>query len=125
MARKTGHTARQKKSSRQARSQQAAVRKRQPIETDQPAAPVSDAPEPEVVEAAHVAEAAPRSASRARTRPYRSGRPAAVARSVTASTFGVSREQEYAFIREDLRRLLYTAGALILVMLVLLFAIER
>ncbi|MEJ7839343.1 MAG: hypothetical protein WKF81_11030 [Thermomicrobiales bacterium] len=36
----------------------------------------------------------------------------------------LTREQEYGFIRADLRRLLITAGSLVLVMVVLLFVIE-
>lgn len=36
----------------------------------------------------------------------------------------LTREQEYGFIRADLRRLLITAGSLALVMVVLLFVIE-
>lgn len=42
-----------------------------------------------------------------------------------ARTVVMSREQEYSFIHADLRRLLLTAGALLLLMLVLLFIIER
>ena len=37
----------------------------------------------------------------------------------------LTREQEYAFIRADLRRLLYTAGPLLALMLGLLFIIDR
>ena len=49
----------------------------------------------------------------------RLGRPRAVARPIV-----LSREQEYAFIRADLRRLLITAAGLFLLMIVLLFLID-
>jgi hypothetical protein len=37
----------------------------------------------------------------------------------------ISREQEYGFIRADLRRLIYTAGILLVVMFALLFLVDR
>jgi hypothetical protein len=37
----------------------------------------------------------------------------------------ITREQEYGFIREDLKRLLYTAGILVAVMIALLFLVDR
>jgi hypothetical protein len=37
----------------------------------------------------------------------------------------LTREQEYGFIRSDLRRLLLTSAALTLVMILLLFVIEQ
>lgn len=37
----------------------------------------------------------------------------------------LTKAQEYAFIRSDMRRLLYTAGPLLLLMLALLFVIDR
>jgi hypothetical protein len=37
----------------------------------------------------------------------------------------ISREQEYGFIRADLRRLIYTAGILMVVMFALLFLVDR
>jgi len=37
----------------------------------------------------------------------------------------LTREQEYGFIRSDLRRLLVTSGALTVVMLLMLFLIDR
>ena len=60
------------------------------------------------------------------TRPFE-GRPsgsrsATVRRSVPLT---LSREQEYTFIREDMRRLLVTTGILLAVMLALLFVIDR
>ncbi|MCA9878870.1 MAG: hypothetical protein KC442_13855 [Thermomicrobiales bacterium] len=42
-----------------------------------------------------------------------------------ASSFVLSREQEMAYIRDDLRRLIYIAGALLVLMLVILYVIER
>lgn len=37
----------------------------------------------------------------------------------------LTRQQEYAFVRADLRRLLYTAGGVLVVMIALLFVIEQ
>lgn len=37
----------------------------------------------------------------------------------------LTKEQEYAYIRSDLRRLLYTAGPLLILMIGLLFVIDR
>jgi hypothetical protein len=49
----------------------------------------------------------------------RTGRPRVVARSVV-----LSKEAEMRYQRNDLRRLLYTAGALFVVMIVLLIVLE-
>jgi hypothetical protein len=38
---------------------------------------------------------------------------------------GLSREQEFAYIRSDMRRLFMVAGALLALMLVILFIVER
>ncbi len=43
---------------------------------------------------------------------------------VTARPMVISREQEYRYIRKDLQRLLITAGALLVVMIVLLLVLE-
>ena len=51
-------------------------------------------------------------------------RNAPVARA-SANAYSITKEQEYAFIREDMRRLLITAGILIAVMILLLFVVER
>ncbi len=61
---------------------------------------------------AHVA--APRGALPPRTR----GRS-------TPRVYALSREQEYAFIREDMHRLLIIAGILLVLMIALLFILER
>ena len=42
----------------------------------------------------------------------------------SARPMALTREQEYRFIRNDLNRLLITAGSLLLLMIVLLFLIE-
>lgn len=42
-----------------------------------------------------------------------------------ASGFVLSREQEMAYIRDDLRRLIYIASALLVLMLVILYVLER
>jgi hypothetical protein len=41
------------------------------------------------------------------------------------TTFTLSRAQEMMYIRDDLRRLIYVAGGLLILMLVILFLIER
>jgi hypothetical protein len=77
-------------------------------------------------EALPVAAEVPQVDSRApvrKTRPYESRKGAPTARIAAPTTFALSRAQEYAFIREDLRRLLVTAGILVVVMIVLLLAI--
>lgn len=60
-------------------------------------------------------------------RPYqhRRGRQVATVRSpVSASTYVLPREREYAFIRSDLRRLLTTAAVLAVLMVALLVILE-
>ncbi len=58
-------------------------------------------------------------------RPYQHGVASTVARASVSTGGVITREQEYAFIREDLRRLLITAGILIVVMIGLLLLIDR
>jgi hypothetical protein len=73
-----------------------------------------------VEEAAADAVAEPRKRSGVRTSSSRrvaTSRPVVTVRKLT-------REQEYSFIKADLRRLLVTAGSLAAVMIVLLFVIE-
>ena len=60
-----------------------------------------------------------------RVRPYQQRKNAPTARVTTAASISITKAQEYAFIREDLRRLLLTAGALTVVMIGLLFIIDR
>ena len=55
--------------------------------------------------------------ARARDTPRGRGR-------VVARPVAISREEEYAYIRADLNRLLVTAGALLVLMIALLFLIE-
>ncbi len=50
---------------------------------------------------------------------------ASVARGPATRGLTISREQEYGFIREDLRRLVYTAGFLLVIMFALLFLVDR
>ena len=76
---------------------------------------------------AEVIEAAPVVAAKMparKTRPHQQRRNVAVARTSVA-TYSISKEQEYVFIREDMRRLLYTAGILIVVMIGLLLVVDR
>ena len=42
-----------------------------------------------------------------------------------ATALTLSREQEMMYIRDDLRRLIYIAGGLLILMLVILFILER
>ena len=58
------------------------------------------------------------------TKPYQASRKAAPARPA-AVVSSLPREQEYAFIREDLVRLLITSGILTVVMIALLFVVDR
>ncbi len=60
-----------------------------------------------------------------RTRPYQQRKDAPTARVTTATGPSISKAQEYVFIREDLRRLLLTAGILTVVMIALLIGIGR
>ncbi len=60
-----------------------------------------------------------------RNRPYQQRKDAPTARVAAATGPSISKAQEYAFIREDLRRLLLTAGILIVVMIALLVGIGR
>lgn len=68
-----------------------------------------------------------RRVSRSRTTtPYqhRRGRQVATVRSATRNVFALPREQEYTFIRADLRRLLITAAVLAVMMIALLVVLE-
>lgn len=76
--------------------------------------------EPEALEAQP--DAPPR--RRSGVRPVATRGRSSVAAKPLANVHRVTREQEYAFIRADLRRLLVTAGSLAVVMVVLLFVIE-
>lgn len=59
-------------------------------------------------------------------RPYqhRRGRQVATARSTVSTAYGLPREQEYGFIRADLRRLLLTAAVLAIMMVGLLLVLQ-
>ncbi|MGI8477364.1 MAG: hypothetical protein ACR2OO_13475 [Thermomicrobiales bacterium] len=46
-------------------------------------------------------------------------------RKAVSRVVALSKPQEYAFIRGDMRRLLFTAGSLLAIMIVLLFILER
>jgi hypothetical protein len=81
-----------------------------------PPAPVAEAEDVVVVDATEraVVRRAP-----SRTRERERGRQRPVARPVA-----LTRDEEYRYIRDDLYRLLITAGALVVVMLVLLVVVE-
>jgi hypothetical protein len=66
------------------------------------------------------APAAPRLSPRAAAFRARRG-----ASTTQAQTFTLSREQEMVYIRDDLRRLIYIAGGLLILMIVILYVIER
>ncbi len=119
MARKTGQSSRSKKSTKSMRA--VATPKAEPLgeasadqEVAAPVARAMSAASPTVT----------RPALR-QGRPYQHRKSSPTARTSGASTFTITKDQEYAFIREDLRRLLMTAGVLIVVMIALLFAIGR
>lgn len=121
MARKQGQAARSKKTSKQMRA--VSTRVAPPADVTNPE-PSDDGLAPQPVEAD--APVARRSGS-AKGRPYqhRKATATATARLAPAATVSMSKDQEYAFIREDLRRLLLTAGVLVVVMIVLLVAIGQ
>ncbi len=129
MARKSGHTTRPKKN-------KPANQGRLPIgaPTEVTEAPASDGGSPELVAETVVGNAplatpnaatAPRATSSRKTRPYQQRKTSPTARISPAASITITKEQEYAFIREDLRRLLLTAGVLTVIMIGLLFAIDR
>lgn len=60
------------------------------------------------------------------TRPYQSiNRSIATVNTDVQRPNALPRETEYAFIRSDMRRLFYTAGSLTILMIVLLFVLDR
>jgi len=83
-----------------------------------PLAPVAPALPP--VRKVTMASARPESASTSRRSSSR--RPV---RDAAPRIKTLTRQQEYAFVRADLRRLLYTAGGVLVVMIALLFVIEQ
>lgn len=110
MARTTNQSRRSKKS-RQARA------------TLKPPAPVSRA-NPVAVDRTGVESL--KGESRVKTRPAASN--ARAGEAVTSrhgQVSSLSREREYEFIREDIKRLVYTAGILIVVMVALLFLADQ
>ncbi|MFN8676173.1 MAG: hypothetical protein U0Z70_07345 [Thermomicrobiales bacterium] len=66
------------------------------------------------------AQPAPKLSPRAAAFRARRGGAAAQASAIT-----LSREQEMVYIRDDLRRLIYIAGGLLILMVVILYVIER
>jgi len=98
------------------RAQRKAQQVRQ-AETNAPA-PVAIETAPEWVEPvapAPVVAAAPARSDRARR---------AMRQKSQAVTYTIPRDVEYAYIRSDLRRLILTAGAMLVLMLVLLFLLD-
>lgn len=87
-----------------------------PFDREQPGTPASDVATPV---AAATGSAQPARRRDARGRAASSRRPAAA-----PAAPAVTREQEYQFIRADLRRLLITAGTVLVLMLALLFVVE-
>jgi len=89
-------------------------------ETNDPVAGLVDEPEPVVpVRAPERSAPAPAAPSRRRGAGERTRRAV-----INPAAPAVTREQEYAFIRADMRRLLITAGAVVVVMVALLFVVE-
>lgn len=72
--------------------------------------------------AAHVAPAPPAPKLSPRAAAFRARRGASATQT---SAFTLSRAQEMLYIRDDLRRLVYVAGGLLVLMLVILYIIER
>ncbi len=131
MARKARQGSRPKKKQAATRSQpvarvQPTVAPAEP--DDQPSIASAMPPTPTVIEAdlANEVTRVQRVATSRTVRPYqhRRGRPVAAARPTTTTTFVLPREQEYGFIRSDLRRLLITAAVLAVMMVALLIILE-
>lgn len=89
--------------------------------TEQPVAVPAEGDENEPVS---MRQALPRKTQRD-VRPYQSRHKSIVVSHAPSSISTLPREQEYAFIRADLQRLLVIAGTLTVVMIALLFVIER
>jgi len=77
------------------------------------------APEPQDLTASAAADGTEVVAATMRTRTA-----ASMSRRVIARPVALTKQQEYAFIRTDLRRLAITAGLLFVMMVVLLFIVE-
>jgi hypothetical protein len=77
------------------------------------------APEPQ-----NVTETAPADGSGVVAATMRTRTAASMSRRVIARPVALTKQQEYAFIRSDLRRLGITAGLLFVMMIVLLFIVE-
>jgi hypothetical protein len=134
MARKPGQTTRPKKNKpgNRARAQgpnQAVAPEPTPITVPDEQLPDQATPVQPFEEIADVpvptATASRRASSSRRIRPYQQRKSSPTARMSSAASITISKAQEYAFIREDLRRLLLTAGVLTVVMIGLLFVIDR
>ena len=106
---------RQQRSKQTGRKPNRAQRKAQQVRLAETAAPppIETSPVAEVVPATAVAVAAPVRSSRRTAR-----------QKVQPATYSISRETEYAYIESDLRRLILTAGALLILMVVLLFLLD-
>jgi hypothetical protein len=121
MARKPGQSTRPKRNAKQARN----ASPPRAVETLPATDEVASAPEGSESIAGADNELASGQRPSRKARPYQHRKSVATARASTAATMSISREQEYTFIRQDLRRLLITAGALTAVMIALLFVIDR
>ncbi|MCC6674011.1 MAG: hypothetical protein IT339_02360 [Thermomicrobiales bacterium] len=111
---------RQRRAKQTARKPNRAQRKAQEVrqaETNAPAPVVVEtAPEwVEPVQPAQAVAATPSRSDRARR---------AMRQKSQAVTYTIPRDVEYAYIRSDLRRLILTAGAMLVVMFVLLFLLD-
>lgn len=120
MARKTNQTKRSKKSSKPMRAV-ASSGSTQGVAPEQ----VDEVETGDTVTSADPQAPAPKRSATRNARPYQRRATSPTARLAGVPTYSISKEQEYAFIREDLRRLLVTAGVLIVVMIALLFLIDR
>jgi len=120
MPRRAPHNQRPRKRNRPAST--ASASRRAPADRI-PVRPDTEAPEaqgaPNLASAASIATARTVRPYQARARS--TGRALARQRAAIA----LSKAQEYAFVREDLKRLLLTSGVLVAVMIALLFIIDR
>lgn len=125
MARRTGHGTRPKKKSKQAKArivEPVSVSEKTDESTEKTAIVANKALP---VGGLDSNERLSRRGAARTSRPYRHGKQAPTARIASSTTSSIGKAQEFAFIRSDLRRLLVTAGILIVVMIGLLIVIDR
>lgn len=127
MARRSGQNNRAKKQSRPMKAVSKSATAPRAETTD--AAPVEEALASETVAVPAPTPVSNNGQSRSgrKTRPYQQRKAPATARSLSGSgqALTISRDQEYGFIRKDLQHLILIAGVLTVVMIALLFVVDR